>query len=257
MGPLMAVGGVSLPAENVGTLERELTRICENNGFPSGQEFKWSPGRELWMRDNLIGPQRIAFFLEVLEVVCAARGSVTIIVEDTRWTATPDAPNSFVDLARLYIERVEWELREHHCTGIVIVDRPTGGRRDENRFLQEFQDTLVAGTEHICPEHIALNVLATQSVRVRLLQAADVITSCALAFVAGEPNHSPPVFAAILTMMRRASGRVGGVGLKIYPDNRYMNLYHWLLGDSLHVRGSGGVELPIQHRPYSGGPLAP
>ena len=47
-------------------------------------------------------------------------------------------------------------------------------------------------------------------------------------------------------------GRIGGVALKIHPDLRYSNLYHWLLVDSFLIRVSknSGFPLPPSKYPY-------
>src|SRR6266481_6646039 len=68
MGRLIGVGGVCVSGENVGQLERTLDSLCRQNyGFPPGEEFKWSPGRELWMRENLVGDRRFVFFRDVVQ----------------------------------------------------------------------------------------------------------------------------------------------------------------------------------------------
>jgi len=71
MGPLVAIGGVHVPEESVKPLEDALEAICGEFGFPQGQEFKWSPGRRLWMRRNLVDARREEFFRRVLQ---AAQG---------------------------------------------------------------------------------------------------------------------------------------------------------------------------------------
>jgi hypothetical protein len=55
MGRLVGVGGLLVRGEVVRDLERDLSSLCEKTGFPEGPagEFKWSPGKDLWMRDNL------------------------------------------------------------------------------------------------------------------------------------------------------------------------------------------------------------
>jgi hypothetical protein len=92
---------------------------------------------------------------------------------------------------------------------------------------------------------------------VRCLQAADLITASVTAFVAGENKFSPPVFAAILPLFPKDFGRIGGLGLKIHPDFRYANLYHWLLGDSHFVRHQVGSPLPFEKSPYAADALTP
>jgi hypothetical protein len=69
--------------------------------------------------------------------------------------------------------------------------------------------------------------------------------------VAGEQQHSPPIFAELLPLFPSDYGRIGGIGVKIHPDFRYTNLYHWLLGDPHFVRYQSGQELPIKSMPYA------
>jgi len=40
---------------------------------------------------------------------------------------------------------------------------------------------------------------------------------------------------------------IGGRALKIHPDERYGNLYRWLLGDDMFVRFQSGFELPLDY----------
>jgi len=137
---------------------------------------------------------------------------------------------------------------------VVIVSQPSGDRKSESKFLADCLETLRAGTEYVKPERIVLNVLTTPPRFIRLLQLADVVTSCAVAFVGGESSFSPPVFSSIKPMLARELGRVGGVGLKIHPDGKYRNLYHWLLGDSHFMRFMEGFPMPLPNYPYSANP---
>ena len=135
--------------------------------------------------------------------------------------------------------------------GIIITDRPGGDRASEDEFLLECLDTLQQGTDYVRPDRVALSVLATSSKLVRLLQVADVVTSCTLAMVSGEDTYAPPIFNnAIRPMLLSDPDRIGGIGLKIHPDYRYVNLYHWVLGDENHIRDGIGEPLPRDDRPY-------
>ncbi|HZK50776.1 MAG TPA: hypothetical protein VFD47_04340, partial [Actinomycetota bacterium] len=59
-------------------------------------------------------------------------------------------------------------------------------------------------------------------------------------------QNGPPESSrkGILPLLREDYGCKGGRGLKIHPDLRYGNLYHWLLGDEAFVRYEGGIDLP-------------
>jgi hypothetical protein len=124
-------------------------------------------------------------------------------------------------------------------------------------LLQSCQEVLQSGTAHVKPQRIALNVFSTPSSLVRLLQVADVVTSCTVACVGGENRFAPPIFAVLRPMFRSLRGRVGGVGLKIHPDLKYLNLYHWLLGDTLFLKDGFGEPLPNPHHWYASDPMVP
>ena len=86
----------------------------------------------------------------------------------------------------------------------------------------------------------------------RLLQVADLVTSCTTAHVAGRDRYSEPLFDQwVFPLLHRGhAGRVGGYGLKLHPDFRYANLYHWLLGDQQFGRNGAFVTLPDRDRWY-------
>lgn len=239
------------------TLEQSLKQLCRDTGFPPGEEFKWSPGRDLWMRDNLTGSAREQFFTDVLGLAQNSAVTAIVVVEDKDYQTAAGASTHEEDTTCLFLERIHKLLSAKRTEGIVIVDRPGGGRSDEDRFLGSCLETLQTGTNYVYPDRIALSVLSAPSNLIRLLQLADLITSCTLAVVAGEDRYSPPVFASIRHLLYTDRFRIGGYGLKIHPDGRYANLYHWLLGDAWFIRGMTGDSLPLQTRPYSTDPRCP
>lgn len=257
MGPLVATGGVVVPGDRVRGLEQEIDRICEASGFPTGEEFKWSPDRDQWMHANLVGDARRDFFLNILRLAAACGAEALVVIDDTRYaTAIRDAPSHEADVTRMFLERADNYLRWARVNdhGVVIADRPGGGRREEDKFLLDCLETLQVGTKYVKPERIALPVLSARSDLVRLAQLADVVTGCTLSRVAGEAQYAPPVFEGIKPLLLRDGGRIGGIGLKIHPDYIYVNLYHWVLGDDTFWRGGGGWPLPIVGRPYRQSP---
>jgi hypothetical protein len=258
MGPLVGIGGLHVPDKSLRALERAIDTLCADCGFPPGEAFKWSPGEELWMRTNLVEDRRRDFFNSMLALAAMSGVTATIIIEEPGYQyATPDAPNAEVDVTRLFLERVEHLLRRKGVEGVVVVDRPGGGRAAEDKFLANCLETVQSGTNYVKPERIAINVVSTPSKLVRLLQVADVIIACTLALVGGEDRHSPGVFPSIKRILDREGNRIGGIGLKIHPDGRYANLYHWLLGDTTLYKRGGGIRLPSTGRPYSAGPNDP
>jgi len=255
MGPLIAIGGVRIASEVVGQLEKAIEDLCTDLGFPPREEFKWSPGRGLWMHDNLRGDQRENFFAEVLSLCANFDAQAVVVIEDTsRQPATNSAVGPEQDVTQMFLERISNQLYVSQTHGIVIVDRPRGGRSDENKFLARCLETLQQGIGYVRPDRIALNVLSTPSKLVRLIQVADLITSCTLATVAGESTYAPRIFPQIKPILHSHDGRIGGVGLKIHPDYCYANLYYWLLGDAYLNRGNTGFPLPMNNYPYASSP---
>jgi hypothetical protein len=98
--------------------------------------------------------------------------------------------------------------------------------------------------------------VATDSKLSRLVQLADVVTACSTSYVAGEARYAPTIFKdGIRPLLREDFGCTGGRGLKLHPDFRYRNLYHWLLGDEHYVRYQNVEhQLPASGYLYSGSP---
>ena len=100
----------------------------------------------------------------------------------------------------------------------------------EKRYLQQCLEMRLRGTDFVTFDTIAMNVVSMRSHFSRLLQVADIVTACTLARIAGTSRYIAPVFNHIKPLLCKERGRIGGVGVKIYPD-RYSYLYHPLLGD--------------------------
>ncbi len=255
MGELVAIGGINVPAECVGEIGQQIDALCNGRGFPAGQEFKWSPGRELWMHQNLVRNERLDFFLQVIEILNQHQVIATVVIEDTTYLTATGAKTHELDAVTLFLERVDHQCERDESFGFVIVDRPSGDRGNEDAFLATCLETLQAGTRYVKPSFIAHNVLSAPSHHSRLLQAADLITSCTLSVVSGEMQYAPPVFEAIKPLLDRNGGRIGGYGLKIHPDSRYANLYHWLVNDQTFYKAFTFAEMPLSKRKYATGPF--
>jgi hypothetical protein len=250
MSRLVGVGGIYVPSESVNTLERELNQLCVAAGFPSGEEFKWSPGRDDWMYDGLTGRHRAEFFSQVLRTSLERGVSAAITMSDTG-SKHPRTCRSHEEFAiQLLIERIEWLASRRGRDVVVVFDRPGGARADEENFLADCLEVIQSGTPYLRPQRIALNALSTSSHFVRLLQTADLVTGCVTAYVAGEPRFSPELVELVRPMLVTNGDRIGGFGIKIHPDYWYANLYHWLFGDSHLWRGNIGHPLPAPSHPY-------
>ena len=219
MGPLVAIGGVHVPDHAVAPLEREIDDICRRTGFPPGEEFKWSPAKAQWMRDHLAESRRRSFFRSVLDG-CRRHGArATVVIEDTRCKPATDAATPELDVARMFIERVDGQLEHAGQYGVIIADRPSGGSREDTSFLAACLETLQQGTAYRKPKCVAINVLSTPSHLVRLLQVADLVTGCTTAYVAGRLRYTRSLFEeGILPLLHRGPlGRLGGYGIKVHP----------------------------------------
>lgn len=250
MRPLIAVGGLTVSANAVRTLTIALDGACADAGFPSGEEFKWSPSRDQWMHRALVGNARRAFFLRVLGLLQEHEARASVVVVDGAAKSATKAATAEEDATRLFIERVEHLCTEHGSHGMVVADRPGGGRREEDAFLLQCLEMIQRGTQYVMPVRI-IHVVSAPSHLSRLLQCADLITSATLARVAGEREFAPPIFDAIRPLLYRDGERTGGYGLKIHPAFRYLNLYHWLLGDTHFWRLQMGFPLPKAGYLYS------
>lgn len=257
MGPLVAVGGLSVAASTVAELGKAIENTCSLAGFPAGEEFKWSPGRELWMRDNLVDGPRSAFFRQIIAHLIEHEVTVAVVVVDGRYKSATRAATAEEDATRLFLERVEYCCGHNFSRALVVTDRPSGGRGDEDKFLSGCLEMLQQGTDYVQHKSIVHNVVSTPSRLSRLLQAADLVTGVTLAATAGEKSYAPPLLDAIRPLFYRDSARIGGYGLKIHPAVRYMNLYHWLARDTHFYRGQSSTPLPAEGVPYHDDPYQP
>lgn len=254
MGPLVAAGGVHVPGGQVLSLEKALAQHCHEVGFPANQEFKWSPGRKEWMWGNLVDEDRGAFFRGCFDLAAEAEITAFVMIEDKkRGKAMESSASHEEDAVKLLLERGNNLLREGGREAMVLADRPGGKRKDENRFVAGCLETLRDGTDFVTFDRIGLLVTG-DSRHSRLIQLADLITSCTLSYVAGQVEHHTTLFKErVMPLLRTSGGRTGGFGLKIQPDLRYGNLYHWLLGDNWIPH----VDLPTRGRAYADSPDEP
>ncbi len=206
------------------------------------------------MRTNLVAEARQQFYFGVLAAARDHDVTAIVVIEDTGCRTATGVDSSEEDVSHMLLERVHNSVPASSNGCVVIVDRPSGDRADEDRFLSGCLEHLQSGTDYVKHDKIALNVLSTPSKLVRVLQLADLITSCTTALVSGESVYAPPVFEKIKPLLNQFMDRIGGIGVKIHPDYKYANLYHWLLGDKWLVRGQSGAPLPLSGRPYKNAP---
>jgi hypothetical protein len=244
MGPLVAVGGLHVAGSRVREVEVALDKLCAKFGFPDGEEFKWSPDRKMWMHKGLVSDERSDFFLKALRIARKAEAAAIVVAEDTgKRLASSKSKSHAADVTMMFLERAQSQIAADN-QAVVVFDRSGGGHRVTFDFLSSCIAMMRSGTAYTKLDRLAL-ALSTDSKLSRLVQLADVVVACTTGFVAGEERWSPVIFEkGILPLLRQDLGRKGGCGLKLHPDKRYGNLYHWLLGDETLWKGSVGVELP-------------
>ena len=250
MGCLLATGGLYVPGDEVRHLEDLVDATCDKYGVPKGEEFKWSPRRDSWMHSALKGDSRSVFFAEILSHCPKVGAEACVVILDKDSSTAAGTKDTAEYATELLIRQIDRIAVRRSATTIIVVDRPGGGRAEEERFLATALDVLKYGSALDLPKQIALNPLCTTSHFIRLLQVADVIVSCATQFVAGEPRFSPNMFSDQIRPLLRGDP-IGGSAIAVHPEIRYANLYHWLFGDSQFMRGTLGFSLPISEYPYS------
>lgn len=255
IGAMVAVGGLVAEAVKIPLIESELDKLCSDAGFPAGEIFKWSPGREHWMRTGLIDQARTSFQVSVIDILSEHGCRAVFVAEDSTCDRAENSSlSSEIDVVKLMIERVDWFFSKKGSNGLMIIDRLSGDHHDEEEFLAECLQTIEEGTTYLKPGKILMAALSLPNRLSRLLQAADLITSATLAYVAGEHRFSPPVVEAMKPLFIRETDRVGGVGVKLHPWRKFANLYHWLFDDSHYWRGNSGLPLPIPNIAFAKSP---
>lgn len=256
IGPTVTGGGVLVAVEAGATFERRVNEVCLNFGFPMGEEFKWSPTKRHWMRDNLVRDARLEFWQAVVDVLEDVGAIVVIAIWDGRLTAALSEEESQVLTSFALLERLVATLTSLDDACIVVFDRPTGDRASELRFLQRCAEMLRRRFDEP-GERLAAFPTITQSRYGRGLQVADLVASVANSYFAGEREYSPPVFERMRPLIPVSGGRRGGHSAEFRPSYQFANQYHWMLEDASYVRGGLTGNLPLARRPYRTDPWTP
>jgi hypothetical protein len=190
MGKLAAIGGIHVPAENVRHLEIGLEACCVHAKFPAGEEFKWSPGPKTWMHKNLVDEERARFFSNVLTLAKTFSVQARVVIRDCNAASASGAPTPELDVTTMFLERVNAGLLEAGKDGLLIIDQPPGGTQDHAKFLLNCIEILRGGTQYADFSRMPLAPLIAKSGHFRLMQLADLVTSCTTAMVAGHEKYA-------------------------------------------------------------------
>jgi hypothetical protein len=244
MGLLVGVGGVLIEESQVRGLAEAMDAIAMSFGIPKGEEFKWSPNRGSWIRENL-RDDRTKCYGQVLEAARAHGAKVIVICNDTGRT-NHSKDKAFQTCLDYLFERLSMNLEVRDAQALVVADRPGGGKIQEDEFLSYCLKRVQEGTDYVLPKRILLSVLTTPSAMIRHLQLADIVTGITTAMVAGHETFAGPLFPLVKELfIRNRPGGIAGTGLKISPDsprgNSLVNLYHWVLKENLLHKGGGAT----------------
>lgn len=206
------------------------------------------------MYDNLKGEKRTAF-IENAILLCLSKGAqfVVSVVDVDKKHATSGAKSHELDALNLTLERFDTFLGYSKEHGLVFVAKPSGGPSDEHKLLSQCVELLKDGTGFVDFNRLAMNVVTLPFKLSRVLQCADLVVAITVSMVSGQEKYAKSHFENIKCgFIKNSKGQIGGTGLKLHPDFLYKNLYHWLLGDDVLVRGLQRFGLPDANSPYAG-----
>lgn len=251
LGEMLSVGGVIVDSQSIRALDTKIEDICKTDfGFPESEVFKWSPSKDHWFRASVTGDRRNEFFKSVLRACLDFDAKFVVCTVDvSKGQANPKASSHEIDALTLTLERFNTFISPSG-SGVVLLAKPSGGQRDENKILAEMIDVRSSGTEFVNFSKMALNIITVPYNHSRILQVADLVVSVTTAMVSGETKYAAEIFPDLLKGFHRNSkGQVGGAGLKLHPST-LNNLYFWLCDDRYYVRGNSGIPLPKVGSPF-------
>ncbi len=151
--------------------------VCGRFGFPLDEEFKWSPGKELWMRDNLRGDRRTAFYCEVFTVAFAHKVKGIFVMTDSRAVSATGAARAEHDAVAMLLERIQQDTG-YASRAQIMADAPGGGNAQADEFITRNLGIIRNGTNALSKLDRLTFVQTGRSHHSRGLQVADVFTSC-------------------------------------------------------------------------------
>jgi hypothetical protein len=110
MRPIVSVGGLYVAGERVRDLELALDALCDETGFPEGEEFKWSPDRDTWEWQNLRADTRERFNLRALQLAQDAGAQAIVAMTDTDCGLIAGAASHEEAVTLMFLERAHAAL---------------------------------------------------------------------------------------------------------------------------------------------------
>jgi hypothetical protein len=244
MGRLVSFGGFLLNEQAIRPLGLAVDGIAKEFGIPPDTEIKWSPARDNWIYSNLVDEARKQCYARLMRALGEFEAEA-LVVTWAEGHSSLKGDTAFQHCLSYAFERITILLSKQNRNGIVVADRPGGGRREEDQFLASFLNRVRLGTEFVMPERVLLNILTAPSHMIRQLQLADLIVGATTAMVGGLYDYAPLIFDEIRPLfVKNSFALAGGTGLKICPD-RLENLYFWILKENKYSLPNSEYFLPL------------
>jgi hypothetical protein len=252
MGQLVALGAAIFGEAQIQPFGEAFRALYDEFEVPHDVELKWSnpQGRNWWAESDANKAKQTPMRERVLQIAHEHDARVVVVVWDEGGgvaTAGGDGPEDSV--IKFMFERISAQLENAGNRGLIVFDKPGGDHRDEANWLTGRAELVRLGTEYVKPNAIVSQVLTAPSHLHPHLQLADLVAGSMTAAVAGN-RYGLALVPLIKPMMCiNFWSRIGGTGLKLYPD-KLNNLHHWVLGETGFSRGGGGVALPYERWRY-------
>jgi hypothetical protein len=252
LGPLLALGAVIVPEEQIAGYAEDLLKIKTDIGMPPTEEAKWKPAKNSFLATA--GGEVVSTLRQRMFDAALARQIKTAVVMLDHSKAYTSRSRAEVgqELLKWLYERITMHLVDNNDIGIVIADKPGGGPKDDTRWLADTLHLTSDGTEHVSPDRIVIPIVTGASHHVPHLQLADLVVAATTAAVAGNP-HGVALGPKLLQLAHKNTlGLAGGAGIVIWPPD-LTNLLHWAFGEKTYakVARNVGVTLPWRDWPYA------
>jgi hypothetical protein len=254
IGSLVAIGGICVSADRANELNRRLKGDClEKFGLAADTSFKWSPPKNSLFRINLSDSQRGDLIKHVLSVLGEFDPFAIVALCETATSPVDGTDSHEMSALMMVMERFHNNIGST-SSGIIVIDRPAGGKTDEENYLTECADIVATGSKYAEFNKIACPIVSMPFKLSRILQVADLVVSITASYFAGH-SAAAEFFPYVLPLFKTNQiGRRGGVSVKLHPDSKYVNLYHWLLDDEHFTRGNLSEKMPLVGKPYARSP---
>ena len=253
LGPLLALGAVIVPEDQVAGYADDLSRIKADIGMPPTEEVKWKPPKNSFLA-TAGGDVVSTLRLRMLEAAAARQIKTAVVTLDHgKAYASRSKSDAGREILKWLYERITMHLADNNDIGIVIADKPGGGHKEDSRWLAETLRLTNDGTEHVAPDRIVMPIVTVASNHVPHLQLADLVVAATTAALAGHAAGLALGPALLRLAHKNAWDLAGGAGIVVWPTTNLANLLHWAFGEGAYakVAKNAGVTLPWRDWPYA------